>query len=252
MSFKKFCAFTAAVLILCVGLTVFASADAHDPRVVDEAGLLTAQERVELESKLDKYSEELQFDLVVLIVNDIYEYDYSSYAAFADDYYDYHNYGYGEDHTGAMLLYEVDANYRYLSTFGEGIDALTVDDIMDSVIGYFNNKQYARAFNAFADTARSTVLDFRSFHWGTKIAVGLIIGLIVALIVTGSMKKKLTSVRMATEANDYVIPGTLNITESRDTFLYSHVTRTERQSSSSSSSGSHTSSSGRSHGGGGF
>ena len=80
------------------------------------------------------------------------------------------------------------------------------------------------------------------------------IALIIALIVVSSMKKKLTSVKFADSANDYVRPGSLNLTESRDTFLYSSVTRTVRETESRSGGGggSHTSSSGRSHGGGGF
>jgi len=49
--------------------------------------------------------------------------------------------------------------------------------------------------------------------------------------------------------------GSLNITESRDTFLYNTVTRTAKpkntDSGSSGGSSTHTSSSGETHGGGG-
>ena len=47
-------------------------------------------------------------------------------------------------------------------------------------------------------------------------------------------------------AANYVKPGSMNISVSRDLFLYSRITKTERPKESS---GTHTSSSGRTHGG---
>ncbi|MBO4452830.1 MAG: TPM domain-containing protein, partial [Clostridia bacterium] len=78
------------------------------------------------------------------------------------------------------------------------------------------------------------------------------VGLVIALIVVTSMKKKLTSVQYVNQANNYIRPGSMVVTGSNEVYLYSNVTRTVRQSSSSSGGGgSHTSSSGASHGGGG-
>jgi uncharacterized protein len=71
----------------------------------------------------------------------------------------------------------------------------------------------------------------------------------VALIVTGKMRSDLVTVRQQVKADNYVIPGSLQLTNSRDLFLYSQVTKTERPKSGGSST--HTSSSGRTHGGGG-
>ena len=53
-------------------------------------------------------------------------------------------------------------------------------------------------------------------------------------------------------AADYVVPGSMAVTNSQDTFLYKKLDVTKRESSSSSSgSSTHRSSSGRKHGGGG-
>ena len=49
-------------------------------------------------------------------------------------------------------------------------------------------------------------------------------------------------------AANYVKPGSKQLTMSRDIFLYSHITKTEKPKNNS---GSHNSSSGRTHGGGG-
>lgn len=72
-----------------------------------------------------------------------------------------------------------------------------------------------------------------------------------AFFATGSMKKKLKSVAQKTQANDYVTPGSLQITQSRDFHLYTHLERREKAQSSSGGSSTHTSSSGTTHGGGG-
>lgn len=226
-------------------------------------GILSDQQQKDLMARLDAKSEELQFDIVVVTVDSISNYTdtkgypYSSYADFADDFYDYYGngmYGYGDKFSGALIMYEKDDNYRYISTCGEGEKAVDFEITKDDVIGYFNNNDFVGAFNAFADSCERQVVDARSFHLLRKLIIALVIALIIAFIVVNSMKNKLTSVKFADSANNYVRPGSLNLTESRDTFLYSAVTRTVRQTESRSGGGggSHTSSSGRSHGGGGF
>ena len=69
------------------------------------------------------------------------------------------------------------------------------------------------------------------------------------------MKSQLRSVAFQENAASYVREGSMNLTNSRELFLYRDVNRTERpkESSSSDSGGSstHTSSSGTTHGGGG-
>ena len=77
------------------------------------------------------------------------------------------------------------------------------------------------------------------------------IGLVLALVVVGGMKMGMKSVRNQTAAGSYVKDGSLNITESRDMFLYHTVTRTEKPKEKEGGSSTHTSSSGREHGGGG-
>lgn len=69
-----------------------------------------------------------------------------------------------------------------------------------------------------------------------------------------NMKGKLKTVRFQPAANSYMKAGSMNITESRDMFLYNTVTRTAKpkaNDSDSEGSSTHTSSSGSTHGGGG-
>ena len=85
------------------------------------------------------------------------------------------------------------------------------------------------------------------------LAVG--IGLVLAWVVVSVMKSRLRSVAFQENAASYVREGSMNLTNSRELFLYRDVHRTERveekDSDSSGGSSTHTSSSGTTHGGGG-
>ena len=107
------------------------------------------------------------------------------------------------------------------------------------------------AFGDYADMCDEYIKDATTFDFLINLVISLAIGFVVAFIVTGSMKRKLKSVRSAAEANSYLKPGSLNVTEARDMFLFRQVTRTVKNTDSGSGSSTHTSSSGRTHGGGG-
>ena len=85
-----------------------------------------------------------------------------------------------------------------------------------------------------------------------NLIIAAAVGFVVAKVVTGIMKGKLKTVRFQAGAGSYVKAGSMNVTESRDLFLFANVTRSPRpKESSSGGSSTHTSSSGSSHGGGG-
>ena len=62
-----------------------------------------------------------------------------------------------------------------------------------------------------------------------QILIALAIGFIVALIVTGTMKAKLKSVRAQNAAANYTREGSFNVTESREIFLYKETKSTPIQ-----------------------
>ena len=61
--------------------------------------------------------------------------------------------------------------------------------------------------------------------------VCLLIGLIIALAVVGSMKASMKSVCMQAQANNYTKEGSFSLTEKQDIFLYSNLERTPRPKS---------------------
>ena len=87
------------------------------------------------------------------------------------------------------------------------------------------------------------------------IPISLVAGIVLSLIVVGTMKSKLKTVHFQAAANNYVKAGSMNLTESRDIFLYNTMTKTKKEKNDSSSGGggssTHTTSSGSTAGGGG-
>lgn len=249
-------------VLLCL-LAVFPSF-ASGPRVVDEANLLTSSEEADLTAKLDEISERQKLDVVVVTVNTL---DGKTPQAFADDYYDYNDYGFGAGNDGILLLVSMEDRDWYITTTGFGITAFTdagIDYISEQFLSYLSDGDYAEAFEVYADQCDKFVTQANtgepydvdnlpheplSVIW---IPISLLVGLIIALISVGVMKGQLKTVRREPAANSYVVDGSMNVTENRDFFLYRNVTRRLKpKDDDKGGSSTHTSSSGTSHGGGG-
>ena len=142
-----------------------------------------------------------------------------------------------------------------------------IEYIGEQIVPYMSDWDFYAAFNEFADQCDLFMAQARTgeaydshnlpkdpFAPGASLVIALVIGFIIALIYTGSLKGQLKSVQAQRAAAGYVKNGSLQITNSRDLFLYRHVTKTEKQTESSSGGGgssTHRSSSGTTHGGGG-
>lgn len=246
-------------LLLCFITALCITATAASPLLADNAGLLSADQAAALDTKLQEISTRQGVDIVIVTVDST---DGAEPMDFADDWFDYNDYR--ED--GILLLVSMEDRDWYVSTTGYGITAVTdagLDYISDQFVPQLAEENYAEAFTAFAGLCDSFLTQAKTgdpydshnlpkepFNFVFSLAVSLAIGFVVALIYTGSMKRELITVRQQVKADDYVTPGSLQLTGSRDLFLYTQLTKTERAQSSSGSS-THTSSSGTSHGGGG-
>lgn len=268
MKMKKHIFSVLFTLILCIATMItpaFAKADM--PRLVDNAGLLTDAEQSRLLAKLDEISEKQRADIVVVTADTL---DGKTPMDYAEDFYDYNGYGYGEEYDGVLLLVSIEDRDWWISTCGYGMTAITDDGInyiSDKFLPYMKDGNYAKAFSTYAKLCDDFFSQAKNgqpydgehmpkepFNFGLWLLVAVGIGIGIALGTTGSMKKKLKSVKLQSAAGNYVKANSMNITESRDIFLYNTVTRTEKPKSGNSSSGgssTHCSSSGQTHGGGG-
>lgn len=234
--------------------------------VLDGADMLEPEQRAELLKKLDELSRKYGMDYVVCTVKSLND---STAEACADDIFDYCGFGLGEDRSGVLLLISTGDRQWHISTRGYGITVFTdagIQYIGEELTGELKSADYAGAFFKFADLCDkfteqaekgkpydTTNLPIKPLQF-IFVPISLGIGLVIALIAVGSMKSKLKTVRYKAEANSYVRPGSMNITVSRDLFLYRTVEVTPLSKNNGGSDGgssTHTSSSGATHGGGG-
>ncbi len=242
----------ALAMLLSVALPVFAE-EMGMPQVYDAAELLSAQEETDLIAKL----EALDLFAAVVTTDNL---DGKSPMEYADDFYDRH---YGAP-DGILLLISTEDNDWWISTCGYGIHAFTDAGIVymgDQFVPYLSDGDYAAACDTFADLCRDFLsqaatgdpydshnLPKAPFDFVVCALIALVVGFVLALIVTGSMKNKLKT-HMQSHAASYVKRGSMQITIHKDLYLYSTITRRRRENQGGSST--HRSSSGRSHGGGG-
>ena len=236
-------------------------------RLQDLAKVFDSSEREELNEKLDEISYKNKLDITVCFTNSL---EGRATADYAEEQYENYEFGYGENKDGVMLLISFEKNEWYVATRGYAIQAFTDAGIQyigekikpDLADGYYYDvvDTYIAICDQFITAARNgnpyggstetstTKEDASLLPPPMWILISIGAGVIVALIVVGSMKKKLKTVNMQAEANRYLRNGSLNITESNDIFLYSNVTRSAKAKNNSNT---HESSSGNTYGGGG-
>lgn len=239
---KRLWSFVLACL-LCMALTVPAFATDID-RCSDSASLLSKAEYGELHNKLDILSEQLKFDIVVVTLDSLEGWDVGDAA---DNIYEEYHLGYGDTKDGVILLLAMDSHDWIITAKGFGSEAMsdqTCDYIGDQIVPYLSDGEFAAAFSLYADQCASMVRAARTgntfkvpFNAAKSIGIAVVISLIVALIVVGSMKGKLKSVGQKYGAGDYIVPGSLNVVRANERYLYCTVNRTAKPKNDSSSSG---------------
>lgn len=288
---KKLLSFLLCTVIL---LGLIPGAAAATPKIVDDADLLTTSEELALEQKAQQLVNKYQMDVVIVTVEGI---GFKSAEAYADDYFDYNGYGIGPDYSGVLFLLSMEYRDWAISTCGETIYALTdygIEILFESIRSDLSRDDYYSAFSTYLINLESYFEAYENgkpvdgFHdsdeddyiiydpndsGGTvhydrqptagdiikMVLISLVIGLVVAAAALAIMRGAHNTFRQQTNASVYLGGNGFRMTQQRDIFLYSKVSKTLRETSSSSSSSGnfrtgggssiHRSSSGRSHGG---
>ena len=241
------------------------------PFLYDEAKILSDTEFEKLDSLLTEKSEKLQFTIAIVIVNESKVND-DNIEAYTDDTYDYNGYGYGANHNGCLLLINMYDRAWHITGTGSGVSAINNEAIyiiFDQMKEDLANDNYYDAFVTYANTVEKAVGyykdgkpltdDTRKEYGyaepfklsGKGLIISFIVALVISLVIGSMIKSKYKPVRLNANAQDYLVPGSLNLINQYDNFLYTTVSSVRKQESSSSGGGSHTSSSGTSHSGGG-
>ena len=257
--------------------------------LIDDADLLTPAEEQELLQGLNAFREEQDFDIVVLTVYSLNGYGVVEYA---DRFFDDNGYGGGDDYDGALIIVSTENRDWTMITSGYGITAITdysIDRMDEHILPDLSAGNYLRAFETFADSCAYCVREARngniideviedsggqggqsggdgspisgsdgrgSYPLAINAGIAGVLGVVSSWFVNGRKKAELKTVRHKTQAKEYMRAGSLELTDHRDRFLYSTMSRTpirkddEGPKQRFRGSTVHRAPSGRIHGGG--
>lgn len=237
---KLFCLTMALLLVMVLPLTAGAQT-AYVPYLQDGARVLDHLnfEGQWMDATLSQISNRLQLTVAITTVNTL---DYEDIDDYTEHYYKNADYAYAD---GVLLLVAMEEREWYIYTTGDTYDYLTdaaLDDIEDAIVPLMSAGDYFQAFRAYAELCDKYLTMGQegnvyrgSFPWGENIVIALIVGAVVAFIVVSVMKSKLKSVRPRREAHEYTRPGSMNVTQSRDLYLYRTVSRRPKPKDTGSS-----------------
>ena len=222
------------LLLITTSFVVTAYADFQNPAIVDDAGYLMQSELASLSKELDKVREKYNFEVAIYTESDMTS---GSAEASADDIYDYNGYGAGENDDGIMLYICRDTREYHFTTHGKGREYFNKNGLIyleSKVLPYLEDDNYYKAFSAYIETADELLsmakdgTPYNEKNLSTKYIVGVVLVRLLAPILFGFIlvKKKLKKMKTAVEndyAANYVKPGSMNISVSRDLFLYSRI-----------------------------
>lgn len=265
------------IVLMFIGINKISAVELDTTRhVYDYAQVLTEEEESSLKEEADHFISTYNMDMVLVTVK---YHTKSTTKAYAEDFYDYNNFGLGTNKDGILFVIDFTFGYKdiYILTTGEAIrvyDDIRINNMLDNIADTIYDSYYS-AFNSFisdsktyaslgvADSNKDTyigedgeLLSSKKFTF-SDLLVPIIISLVISIIVILILINKNKMVKKAISANVYLKKNSLVISNRNDRFITTHTTSVrinESSGSSSSSSGGSSisrGSSGTFHGGGG-
>lgn len=235
--------------------SVFADGVGAEHTVYDESCYLNDEEYSEISQQLDEIRKKYNVDVTIIIEEEMYG---ETAMETADNYFDYNGFGIGENSDGILLYISGSPRNYHFSTHGSAMTIFNDRGLVyleSKVLPYLKNDDYYGATKAYANTAEKMLemaADGKPYNSRPikevliALAIAIVAPIIVAFAMTFNKLKQMKTAVAQDYASNYMKPGSMNIDQSKDIFLYSSVSKTEKEKSSS---GSHTSSSGETHGG---
>lgn len=259
------------LILLFIGLpAVLAEQLVH---VADQADTFSSQEIASLEKKMQGIYDTYDFDTVIVTTDNSRGQTAKMYAAdFYDEFRSYNDYP-----NGLIFSFNFDIGEYYEATRGLGIKIFSEqgEDALDSLLRpHLSDRNYYQAMVSYLNYVENRLSSFsqvsadgivtlgttqrlpdimesinKSFSYlPIMFAIGLVIGTISAFI----MKSRLQIAKPQSSAHQYSVPGSLNLRDSSEIFLYQTVTRTRIQENKSSGGGGSGGSTFSSSGGGSY
>ena len=223
-----------AFLIL---LMTIAAAGAEMVHVTDEANVLSASEKASLQQMAEELYQKSGFDVILHTTNNSQgktPFDYSM------DYY--HSFRSPDKYpNGALFSILFDTRDYYEAARGTGISLLSQqgeNQLQRVVQSKLSDGDYYGAMRNYVRYVRRIVIPPTPIERAVELfplllGGGMIIGLIYAFILKGQIKTP----KFRYDAHNYMLRDSLDLTDTRDIYLYETTTRTKIESSSSGRSG---------------
>lgn len=220
--------------------------------VADIARVFSDSRKKELTDRIEALEKTYHQDIGIVFTTVSSVFD-SEARDFTEKYYLAAGYGYDKQRSGILMLVSVDDRQLTIWVDGKSKETFTdygLREVFADVKKPLSDNHWFEAAETFVDDCEDFMEQAATgkpydednkrhskavwLFWG--IGSGVLSGLVAGGIVRAIYKRHRTA-RMQVGANDYLMPGTLQITGGYDQFIGSHVTRTARPKSDSSSSG---------------
>ncbi len=163
MNMKKLVLGTLCAGCAAIMLTAEIKADSEE-FVRDEYGLLSTDEVQELNSYGAELYEDRQCGIYLRITNDLAGYTYAQ--DYVENVYVVEELGYGEDHSGVLLLISMGERDYALTVYGSAYDVFTdpvVEDMLDDITSYLSRGNWYRAFRTYYEESDRILKDY-TYH----------------------------------------------------------------------------------------
>lgn len=230
-----------------------------EEKIYDFADLYTDSEEKDLYNEVNSYIQSYNMDLVIVTIN---RNNKSSPQEYADDFYDYNDFGISNNRDGVLFLIDMQNREIYMSTTGTAIEMYNdyrINEALDSVYTYMSDEDYYEGTSNYIDIIK----DYAASGYPNNSTISnkgdrpslittMLVSLIITIIIMGILISKNKMVRKATTAEEYLNKESVNIKNISDILVSSNTTKQKiEHNTSSGGSSTHHSSSGGSHGGGG-
>ena len=249
----------ALCLLLC--MTAAAHAEARIDYVSDYAGLLSDAQRQDLSNLAARVSDEYNFGVFVVVVNDYKSYVNGSIADFSENVFHRYGLGRGQKEEGVLLAMSMnDRDYDIYAHGDFGNYAFTdygKRQLADSFLDNFRGNDWEGGFRDFIENSGNMLEMARNGRpvdtWIAdqaetgprmtlgKILVSLGVGCLTGGATVSGMKRQMKTAIRQTGAANYVSLGGVKLSNKRDDFVNRSVTRQviPRQTNSGRPGGGH-------------
>ena len=260
---KKTCIAFSVILILLYSLSVVTAiadtgTETLEYYVSDAAGLLTIEQQQSLETAARAVSQQYGCGIYIISIEDYRDFSFSNIDECAEGFFTHYQLGLGDERNGSLLLLSMKERDYALKAHGSIAHTAFTDygsyRLSDRFLDNFARDDWYGGFADYIDTsgaflARAAAGDpvdvpqdeSRGLSSGLSAAIIIGVPSLIAFGACEGMKRQMKPVKKQRDADDYVIPGGINLDVRSDVFVNRSVTRTviatERSSSSSGGGG---------------